>query len=562
MRGRLRWILDPGSRIKTEELQNGSWSRTSSESKSRRSTSPEGRFSRFKDSRKEERRSSRSPEKRKERQSLKDRLGWRKEENGENQKKPGVKERLGKRTIIDSTDDNDGMSSQSQRSESRSRSRTRSQPRQTINRVGVRARLGKRRDTKSSMESDKSTQGLQSRPRSNLGAETRKHESQEKEVIELKHELEILRQELAKSNYKQQLRDQSLEDEKQLALKAGTQINEKNLELQTSLESIREEKKAIERERDEVIVANVALAKEAENDRGVRERCEKMNQTLEFEIHRLLKERITLKKSLENQQKEVDDLKVKHEEREAVSTEKCQKYKEVAEEELEDARKMLAKYKEMLIRSNTILTELETRLGSSKEELVKTNKELASYKKELASTKEELVKAKKELAEAKISLPAAFCPAGHRMISIPQTDQKSWHCDLCNQEAERGLRCEEDERFGGACSYNICSLKCVDGRSEKREQEIKKKLEKIQIQVQALEVENQQMKEEGLATKERAETYERVIGEKEKELEAYKREMRQNQELIEHSFVERDALVRKNTFMRSKIKTLQRIVQE
>ena len=210
----------------------------------------------------------------------------------------------------------------------------------------------------------------------------------------------------------------------------------------------------------------------------MRENCEKMNQTLEFEIHRLLKERITLKKSLENQQKEVDDLKVKHEEREAMSTEKCQKYKEVAEEELEDARKMLAKYKEMLIRSNNILTELETRLGSSKEELVKTNKELASYKKELASTKEELVKAKKELAEAKLSLQAAFCPAGHRMISIPQTDQKSWHCDLCNQEAVRGLRCEEDERWcrGGTCSYSICFGKCVDGASQRREQEMKKRL--------------------------------------------------------------------------------------
>ena len=92
LRGRLRWILDPESRIKTENPQNRSWSRTSSASKEK-SRSPEGRFLRFTESRKEERQSSRSPEKRKERQSLKDRLGWRKEEDGENEKKSGVKER-------------------------------------------------------------------------------------------------------------------------------------------------------------------------------------------------------------------------------------------------------------------------------------------------------------------------------------------------------------------------------------------------------------------------------------------------------------------------------------
>ena len=231
-----------------------------------------------------------------------------------------------------------------------------------------------------------------------------------------------------------------------MALKAGSQINEKNLELQTSLERIREEKKAIERERDKAIVANVALAKESENHRAVREKCEKMNQTLEFEIHRLLEERTNLKKSLENQHKEVDNLKVKHLEREAILEEKCQKYKEVASEELENAKKLLAKYREMLIRSNT---EMETRFASSEEELDKANKELTSSKKELASSKEGLDKANKELEDLKLStVPAAFCLAGHRMTLIPETDQKRWHCDLFNQEAAGGgdligLRCEE-----------------------------------------------------------------------------------------------------------------------
>ena len=72
------------------------------------------------------------------------------------------------------------------------------------------------------------------------------------------------------------------------------------------------EKKTVERERDEAIAVNVALVSEAENHRGGKERCEKLNQTLEFEIHRLLKERTNLKTSLEGHQKEVDDLKKKN----------------------------------------------------------------------------------------------------------------------------------------------------------------------------------------------------------------------------------------------------------
>ena len=311
---------------------------------SRTSLSAEERFS---ERRKEDKR--RSPEKRKERQSLKDRLGWKKEEVGKHQKKSGVKERLGKRRRVDCNGDNIEMSSQ------RSRSRSRSQLRNMNNRVGVRDRLGKRTDIKSLMERDK----LESRQRSqsNSREETRIDEivqvSQESEVVKLKHELNVLQQELAKNNQKQQFRDQSLQDEKELALRAGAQISEKNMELQTALESIREEKKTIERERDEAISASLALKLEAKNFGGAKEMCEKLNQTLEFEIHRLLKERIDMKKSLEEQQKEVDDLKKKYEDSEEMSKEKCNEYKEVAAEELKNATEMLEKYKEMLMRSNT-----------------------------------------------------------------------------------------------------------------------------------------------------------------------------------------------------------------
>ena len=62
-------------------------------------------------------------------------------------------------------------------------------------------------------------------------------------------------------NHNQQLRDQNLQEEKDLALRAGTQISEKNMQLQTSLETIREEKKALESEHDAVIAANAVLKK-------------------------------------------------------------------------------------------------------------------------------------------------------------------------------------------------------------------------------------------------------------------------------------------------------------
>merc|ERR1712108_487 len=111
------------------------------------------------------------------------------------------------------------------------------------------------------------------------------HRNQENEVTKLKQEIGVLQEELATIHQNQQFRDQTLQNEKELAVRAGAQINEKNMELQTSLERLREEKKTVERERDEAILANVALGREVEKVGGVKERCEKMNQTLEFEIH-------------------------------------------------------------------------------------------------------------------------------------------------------------------------------------------------------------------------------------------------------------------------------------
>ena len=70
------------------------------------------------------------------------------------------------------------------------------------------------------------------------------------------------------------------------------------------------------------------------------------------------------------------------------------------------------------------------------------------------------------------------------------------------------------------------------------------------------------MKEEIGADNERTETYERTIGEQEKKLESYKREMNKNEELVEQTFVEREALVQKNSCLHSKIKKLKRILQE
>ena len=78
----------------------------------------------------------------------------------------------------------------------------------------------------------------------------------------------------------------------------------------------------------------------------------------------------------------------------------------------------------------------------------------------------------------------------------------------------------------------------------------------MHIQVESLEAENQRRKEEVEDSKEefkeRAEGYERIMGEQKQELESYKREMKKNQELIEQSFVEGDALVKKNSLLHSK----------
>ena len=135
--------------------------------------------------------------------------------------------------------------------------------------------------------------------------------------------------------------------------------------------------------------------------------------------------------------------------------------------------------------------------------------------------------------------------------------------------------CEEDSRWegGGSCSYSICQGRCEDGASLRREKEMEKKLhkgrknlKKIQIQVESLKAENQRMKEEvetyKEAAKERTETYERRIEEQEERLESYKREMRKNEELVEQSFVDGEALMKKNSLLRSKIKRLQCIFQE
>ena len=200
-------------------------------------------------------------------------------------------------------------------------------------------------------------------------------------------------------------------------------------------------------------------------------------------------------------------------------------------------------------------------LASAKDKLDNTQKELVSAEVELSKTQ-------KELAEVKLS--TQLCPNGHRMILIPQTDE-SWHCQVCKQQqtGRRGLRCEVDERWrrGGTCSYSICQERCEDGERREREKKKKlrkekKRLEKIQIQVESLEAENQRMKEEIGADNERTETYERTIGEQEKKLESYKREMKKNEELVEQTFVEREALVQKNSCLHSKIKKLKRILQE
>ena len=368
--------------------------------------------------------------------------------------------------------------------------------------TGIRERLGERGDLKEDREDDT----LQF--------------NQEDNIVKLKQKIDVLREEWAISEQNQQLRDQTLQDEKDSALRAGAQINEKNMELEAALKSITEEKKNIERDRDEAISGNMTL------------------------------------------KKEVDDLKKKHEDTEALLKEKCQKYKEVAAKELEKATKTLASYKEMLTRSKTTLKESDTRLAYIKDDLDNTKKELASAKDKLDNTL-------KELAEVKLS--TQLCPDGHRMTLIPQTD-KSWHCDLCKQQTgRRGLRCEVDERWrrGGTCSYSICQERCEDGASlrskremKKRLRKEKKRLEEIQIQVESLEAENHRMKEEIGADNERTETYERTIGEQEKKLESYKREMKKNEELVEQTFVEREALVQKNSCLRSKIKKLQRILQE
>ena len=93
-----------------------------------------------------------------------------------------------------------------------------------------------------------------------------------------------------------------------------------------------------------------------------------------------------------------------------------------------------------------------------------------------------------------------------------------------------------------------------------------KKLKKIQLQIGSLEAENQRIQEELKANKakaiEKAEAYERTISKLKKELEAYKREMKQNLEMIEQSLVERDALAKKNSLLRSKMKRLKSILED
>ena len=107
---------------------------------------------------------------------------------------------------------------------------------------------------------------------------------------------------------------------------------------------------------------------------------------------------------------------------------------------------------------------------------------------------------------------------------------------------------------------------CRRNRSRLNKKVWERKLEKIQLQIGSLEAENQRTQEELEANKakaiEKAEAYERTISELKKELEAYKREMKQNLEMIEQSLVERDALAKKNSFLRSKMKRLKSILED